>query len=236
MGRAKSLDRDRDTFLAVLDAGEQTWRGFDKLPAAQQKTLAEDVFLRFIVGWEYFLSEWYIGAITLDARKFSTALERRLVEWQEREVRDSDFSRFERFFVAPKVTIKRRLRLADVRDVLDPTGANVGFRDFDEFERRGRRDLAKQFVDRVAAISRVGGDEVLDAASAMRNVLAHRSDRSVRAMNERLAAMPTFADLRKPRVSRDGIGAYLRATRPSGEARLTVYTRELARIARILAP
>lgn len=236
MGRAKDLERDRDTFLAVLKDGEQTWLAFDTLPVAQQKTLAEDVLLRFMVAWEYFLSEWFIGAITLDARKFTSAIQSRLATWQKEAVRESGFARYERFFVAPKVTIKRRPRLDDVRDFVDPTGRNAAFRDFADYEQRARRDLAKEFNDRVAAIRRVGGDEVVDAASAMRNVLAHRSDRSVREMNARVGAMPTVADLRKPTMSRDGIGAYLRARRPSGDARLTLYARELARIARILAP
>jgi hypothetical protein len=236
MGRAKDLERDRDVFLAVLDDGEQTWLGFAALPVAQQKTLAEDVLLRFMVGWEYFLSEWYIGAITLDARKFSSALQGRLVRWQQEAVRQSDVARYEEFFLTPKVAIKRRPRLDDVRDLVDPSGRNVGFRDFTDFEQRARRDLAREFNDRVAAVRRVGGDEVVDAASAIRNVLAHRSDRSVREMNARVGAMPTFPDLRKPTMSRGGIGAYLRARRPSGDARLTLYARELARIARVLAP
>lgn len=205
MGRPKSLERDRDVFVAVLSDGEQAWRGFAALPTTQQKTLAEDVFLRFIVGWDFFLSEWFIGAITLDARPFRSALQQKLAGWQK-QVRERD-SRYRHFFVTPQVTIRQRPRLADVRDLVDPSGRNVEFRSFEEFETRVRRELATQFVERVAAIRRAGGNEVVDAASAMRNVLAHRSDRSVKMMNEQLAGMPAFEELRKPRVSSQGVGA-----------------------------
>ena len=80
------------------------------------------------------------------------------------------------------------------------------------------------------------GHELVDAAIAIRNVLAHRSERSVRNLNEKVAAFATFPELHKPKVSRDGIGAYLRARTSAAEARLSVYARELGRVARVLAP
>jgi hypothetical protein len=81
-----------------------------------------------------------------------------------------------------------------------------------------------------------GADELVDAALAIRNALAHRSRRAVREMNERVAAFPSYAHLRKKKMSSDGIGTYLNARTSGGEARLVVFRREFERIAIILVP
>jgi hypothetical protein len=92
------------------------------------------------------------------------------------------------------------------------------------------------FVARVGQVDGAGGGEIIDAALAIRNVLAHRSAQAVRIMNERVADFPTYPALRKQSMSKDGIGTYLAAATPGGAARLLVFKTELERIAQVLVP
>ena len=50
------LERLRREFTEALDKGEDAWSNATG-PAERRKTLAEDVFLRFAVGWEEFKAE-----------------------------------------------------------------------------------------------------------------------------------------------------------------------------------
>jgi hypothetical protein len=235
MGRLVDLRQRRDHFRGVLADGEATWLSFSNLPAARQKPLAEDVFLRIVVGWEFFLSEWFVGAINRDGTKFVRDLERKLEAWLAASVNGSPYAQHRAYFPAPRTGLDRHPSPSQIRGLLDPLDRNVTFHDFEAFERRVQRQLARDYAGRVASVRRAGGHEIIDGAGAIRNVLAHRSRVSVMDMNAQVRAFSTFPELLKPKVSRDGIGAYLRAQIQGGDTRLGMFAREFGRIADQLA-
>jgi hypothetical protein len=75
------MTKIRDEFLAVLADGEEAW--VEGAETKRRKTVAEDIFLRMIVAWEEFISNWCIAAVNHDATTFKATTERRLREWQE---------------------------------------------------------------------------------------------------------------------------------------------------------
>jgi hypothetical protein len=233
MPRTKDLRKVRDAFLEDVGDGEQAWG--DANASARRKTVAEDIFLRFAVAWENFLSEWFIGAINHDATRFKRTLERRMREWLTREVQASPYAAHASAFSAPSMTLSRNPTVARVRELLDPGEGNIEFRTYEELRSRSRAQLAPRFVARVETLAGAG-EEMMEATIAIRNTLSHRSQKATRLMNERIAAFPSYPMLRKPTMSKDGIGTYLGAATPGGEARLLVFSRELGRIASVLVP
>ena len=67
MARKMDLRRTRQTFVDVLDNGAAVWDSSASTPRERRKTVSEDIFLRFVVGWETFVSEWFIGCVNRDA-------------------------------------------------------------------------------------------------------------------------------------------------------------------------
>jgi len=81
------LRKVRKTFLENLANGASAWEGATDTP--RRKTVAEDIFLRFAVGWENFISDWFIGAINHDATRLKRTLERKMADWLKEEVQRS---------------------------------------------------------------------------------------------------------------------------------------------------
>jgi hypothetical protein len=234
MPRTKDLGKLRDEFLDLLDDGEEAWA--EATSTERRKTVAEDIFLRMVVGWEGFISEWFIGAVNHDATRFKAKMEQRLEQWQQDAIAGSDHARFASAFKAPIVAVGKNPTVATVRHLLDPGEGNIEFRSLEELLRRSADLLVRRFVERVGRVQGAGGDEIIDAALAIRNVLAHRSLKAVRVMNARVAAFPTYPMLRKQSMSKDGIGTYLSARTGGGDARLLIFKIEFERIASVLVP
>jgi hypothetical protein len=234
MARTRDLPKLRDEFMTVLGNGRESWESTSG--SERRKTVAEDIFLRMVVGWEQFISEWFIGAVNHDATQYKAKTEQRLKQWLDTTVEQSVYSRFSSAFRAPVLAIGKNPPVQTVRELLDPGEGNIEFRSFEELLRRGADVLGRRFVDRIGRVHGAGGGEIVDAALAVRNVLAHRSTRALKLMNEQVAAFPSYPSLRKKAMSKDGIGTYLAAAADGGDARLLAYTRELERIARVLVP
>jgi len=229
------LRRTRQTFVDVLDGGEAVWDSAVSVPPERRKTAAEDIFLRFVVGWETFVSEWFIGCVNRDASRYRQAFETRMNNWLQTEV-ESKYGRYKVVFPPPTLSLSKNPNLDAVRDLLDPSEGNIEFRGLQELTQRANQELAPRYAARTAALMGAGANEIVDAALAIRNALAHRSRRAVREMNRRVGEFPSYAVLRKQTMSSDGIGTYLNAKTPGGEARLLVFRREFGRIARVLVP
>jgi hypothetical protein len=235
VARTKDLGKIRGEFATVLTNGEAAWS--EAAASSRRKTVAEDTFLRMVVAWEEFASDWFIAAVNHDATKFKATMERRLSEWQEQAVSESPYARYSDAFRSPVLTIGKNPPVATVHQLLDPREANIEFRSLEELLRRSADAHVSRFVARVGRVNGAGGGEIVDASLAIRNVLAHRSGQALRVMNERVAAFPSYPSLRKKSMSKDGIGTYLAAaTAPGGAARIVVFKTELERIARILVP
>jgi hypothetical protein len=229
------LRRTRQTFVDVLDNGAAVWESSASAPRERRKTAAEDIFLRFVVGWEAFVSEWFIGCVNRDATRYKRTIEQRMNNWLQTEAR-RQYPRYKATFPAPTLSLKRHPNLEEVRELLDPREGNIEFHTFGDLVERANQELAPRYGTRTSVLLNAGADEIVDAALAIRNALAHRSRRAVREMNQRVGAFPSYATLRKRKMSSDGIGTYLNARTPGGETRLLVFRREFSRIAQVLVP
>lgn len=231
--RTVDIKKLRNTFEGVLDDGVATW--IELGGSRRRKIVAEDVFLRMGVAWETYISDWFVAAINHDATRFRRVLERKMSDWLKQQVAVSNYSRYASAFSAPTLEMSRNPRVARVRELLDPGEGNVEFRSFEELQRRSRDHHVPRFVSRVEQLDGPGA-EIIEATLAIRNTLAHRSIRAVKQMNTCVASFPSYPSLRKPTMSKDGIGTYLAADAGAGEARLLLFATELQRIAHILVP
>ena len=75
VARTKDITKIRDEFVGVLENGQAAWDG--ATDTARRKVVAEDIFLRMVVAWEGFISDWYIAAVNHDATQFKATMERR---------------------------------------------------------------------------------------------------------------------------------------------------------------
>ena len=218
MARTKSLRKLGDSYIATLDNAEATWAEVKR--TERRKAAAEDIFLRMVVGWEEFVSDWFIGALNHDATRYKANQEQKLAEWLRNAIDQSEYARFADCFRPPKLTaIDRYPPVATVRRLLDPDEKNIEFRTFQHLLKRSTDCHASKFISRIAGLKAFGGDEIIDAALAIRNVLAHRSTKALRTMNERVAAFSHYPALQKKIMSKDGIGTYLAARTPAGMTR-----------------
>jgi hypothetical protein len=190
VARTRDLRKIRDTFVATLDTGEQVW--VEAAGTARRKTVAEDIFLRMVVSWEEFISEWFIGAVSHDATKFKATMEARLARWQADTLKGSSYERYSVAFRAPILAIGKNPTVDTVRELVDPGEGNIEFRSCEDLLRRSADLLVPTYTGRVGAVDGAGGGEIIDAALAIRNVLAHRSIRAVRTVNERVTAFPSY--------------------------------------------
>jgi len=219
----------------LLTSGDSAWQASQSAQTARRRTVAEDIFLRLVVGWEMFISEWFIGCINHDAARYKQSFERRTNNWLQAEAQKV-YGRYNVTFLPPTLTLGRYPSVNEIRDLLDPGERNIEFVDLQALATRASEELAPRYAARVSALLGAGAGEIVDAALAIRNVLAHRSRRAVREMNGCVGSFPSYPMLRKDTMSSDGIGTYLVARTPGGEARLSVFRREFERIANLLVP
>jgi hypothetical protein len=234
MARKMDLAKLRDGYAAALAVGADTWAD-QPASAPRRKTIAEDIFLRFVIGWETFLSEWFIGCVSHDTTQYRVTVEKRMQSWLTVEVARSDYgpnSRHRGVFPPPTLSLAKTPLVDEVRELLDPKRGNTEFATFSDLSRRANQELVASYASRVNTLAAAGADEIVDAAIGIRNALAHRSRRAVTIMNQRVAAFPSYPQQRKNHMSSDGIGAYLAARTSGGDVRLVMFKREFERVAR----
>jgi hypothetical protein len=226
----------RSTFTDVLDDGQAAWDQSQNADPARRKTVAEDILLRFVVGWEAFASEWFVACVNHDARVFKKSMDKKIATWFDKELANSPYKRHKLHASAPTLVLTKQPPVSEVRALLDPHNRNIEFDSFQAFTDRTHRELAPTYANRAQALLDAGAGEIIDAGLAIRNTIAHRSQNAVRVMNRQIAAFPSYPDLRKQKVSSAGVGTYLNAHTPANEARLVVFRRELERTSRGLVP
>jgi hypothetical protein len=236
VARLMDVKKVRSTFTDVLDDGQAAWDQSQKADPARRKTVAEDILLRFVVGWEAFASEWFVACLNHDARQFKKSTDKKIESWFRKELANSPYGGHKLQASAPTLLLSKQPPVSVVRALLDPHGRNIEFENFQAFTDRAHRELAQAYAGRAQALLNAGASEIVDAGLSIRNTIAHRSQNAVKVMNEQIAAFPSYPDLRKKRVSSAGVGTYLNAHTPAGEARLVVFRRELERTARRLVP
>jgi len=227
--RKISPDGVRDDFRSQLNAIRAFHTtGASAFPAeADRSTLAEQTLLATAVAWEGFVSDMFIAYINRDATRFKKHLEKSFYSHLEDSEKSKRIFREYGTLVFPA-----HLNKADVLALADGKGGNITFRNFSELERRTKTWLVREHASKFSGLS-ASQKAVVNALVALRNHVAHRSQRSLDAMNAAL----TNADLQPTGIQRlqnqtHNVGAWLKAKPVGGtQSRLATIIQVLDDIA-----
>lgn len=211
--RKISPDSVRDDFRQQL-ANLTTFHnaGFAAFSSeTDQSTLTEHSLLAAAVTWEGFVSDMFIAYINRDSTRFKAHLQASF------DTHLKTASTPKRVFDAfGSLSFPTHLNKADVLALANSVGNNITFPNFEELEKRAETWL---IAGHAAKFSGLISERkaVVNAVIALRNHIAHRSQRSLDAMNEVLergALHPTGIQRLGNRFH--NVGAWLKAT-PVGE-------------------
>lgn len=149
----------------------------------------------------------FIAYINGDATRFKQHLEASFAEHMRTAGKPKLV--FEKFGA---ITFPRHFKKADVSALADSVGNNITFSNFDELEQRASTWLITAHARKFSGLT-AQQKAVISAITALRNHIAHRSQRSFDAMNETLAQgalHPTGIKRLDNNVS--NVGAWLKAT------------------------
>jgi hypothetical protein len=198
----------RDDFCAQLDELIRFYQtGLSVLPNDKdQSTLTEHSLLAAAVAWEGFVSDLFIAYINGDASRFKQHLQDAFnthVKAQDKLNRV-----FQKF---GKLHFPKHLTKADVQSLANSTGNYITFRNFAELENRAAVWLVKAHADRFKNLSN-SQKALVNAVIGLRNHVAHRSQRSLDAMNSLLAEGALFPIGIQRKGNRfHNVGAWLKA-------------------------
>lgn len=207
--RKISPDSVRDDFrqqLANLKVFHTT--GFQAFSSeTDQSTLTEHSLLAAAVTWEGFISDMFIAFINRDATRFKEHLKASF------EAHIGTASTPKRVFDAfGSLNLPVHLKKADVLTFANSVGNNITFPNFDDLEQRANTWLIAAHALKFSGLS-VQRKAVVDSVIALRNHIAHRSQRSLDAMNDVLSRgvlHPTGLQRLGNRFN--NVGAWLKAT------------------------
>ncbi|MCA3223205.1 MAG: hypothetical protein ING41_12580 [Burkholderiales bacterium] len=208
--------------LAALEGFYHT--GFGKFSTDRDRsTLTEQSLLAAAVLWEGFVSEMFIAYINRDAARFKAHLHASFAEHVALAPKQQ--RTFETFGA---LTFPEHLTKSDVQTLADGIGNNITFPNFAELEQRAKTWLVPNHANKFRSLS-AQQKAVINAVIALRNHIAHRSPRSLDAMNEVLAAGALHATgIRRTANRFHNVGAWLKAV-PVGrqESRFVTIVRVL---------
>lgn len=226
--RKISPDSVRDDFRQQLSGLTKFHNaGFTAFSSeTDQSTLTEHSLLAAAVTWEGFVSDMFIAFINRDATRFKAHLQ-------------ASFSAYIQTSATPKrvfdsfgtLTFPTHLKKTDVLTLADGIGNNITFPNFDELEQKANTWLTPGHAVKFSGLS-AQQKAVVNSVIALRNHIAHRSQRSLDAMNDAMAR----GVLHPTGIQRLGnrfhnVGAWLKAT-PVGrqESRFATIIRTLDNI------
>jgi hypothetical protein len=200
-----------------------------RLSSDKHKTiLAETTFLAVCVLWEGFLSDLMIAYVNRDSTRFTQHLKD--VSADGRTTKQKTI-----FDLYGSMTIPAHISKPDIIKIVDENGNNITFSHYGDLI-----DCAKRWLTDTnsAGIRGVSGQNkaVINAAICLRNHIAHRSDRSLKAMNDALEKGALHGTgLKRGVNSVRHVGSYLKAAAPgAGGSRMAVYVATLLVIANTL--
>jgi hypothetical protein len=246
LGRPKGSDTLKVAKSPLIDelvAACSVARGGLDLLASQRNRVVEDAFFRAAAAMETFLSEWLVRCLALDASSFRRTYEERAAnealthlegQWEPSERLWKAAKR--RATVRVELPILKTQRLLDARILLNAIDDNITIRGSADLVKLAQDYLSEPYTKRP---EKLGGRRaaVLDATIAIRNVLAHRSERSIDRMNRCLRSnkLPTALGRQQQDVSATGVGYYLQA-KAGAKCRFELYFETLGEVANGLAP
>lgn len=207
--RKISPDDVRDDFRQQLTALTLFHNnGFNAFPSeTDQSTLTEHSLLAAAVTWEGFVSDMFIAYINRDATRF------------KQHLRDSfdtclnASSTPKRVFEAfGTLKFPSHLKKADVLALANSMGNNITFPNFAQLEEKAATWLVDAHAAKFSGLT-TPQKEVINSVIALRNHIAHRSQRSLDAMNDALARGALHTTGIKRLDNRfHNVGAWLKAT------------------------
>lgn len=215
----------RDDFRQQLtDLTQFHNRGFAAFTSeTDQSTLTEHSLLAAAVTWEGFVSDMFIAYINRDATRFKQQLKASFDVHVN--TASTPMRVFEKFGI---LTFPTHLKKADVLALANSTGNNITFSSFDLLEEKADKWLVAAHATKFSGLT-AQQKAVVNSVIALRNHIAHRSQRSLDAMNEILARgvlHPTGIQRLNNRFH--NVGAWLKST-PAGrnETRFAIIMRTL---------
>jgi hypothetical protein len=180
--------------------------GFASFSEGDQSTFTEHSLLAAAVIWEGFVSDLFIAYINRDASKFTTHLKASFDEHLKLAgTPQRVFSTF------GEIKFPAHLTKAQTYSLADNGGNNITFSNFRSLEEKAKSWLSSTHAGK---FSNLTGQQkaVIDSVIALRNHIAHRSKRSLDAMNEALnnGALHTTGIKRGPNRFHN-VGAWLKA-------------------------
>lgn len=152
-----------EAFVALHRAGQRTF-------------LAENTLLSAAVLWEGFISDLVIAYINRDSSRFSVHL-RASVESALKGKQHVIYSRF------ANLNIPVHLSKSDIIDLIDEHKSNIAFSKYSDLQEAANRWLIANHARKFTSLT-APQKATVDALIAVRNHIAHRSDRSAIAMND----------------------------------------------------
>lgn len=187
--------------------------------------LTENTLMAAAVLWEGFISDLLIAYINRDSTRFATHLKDAL----ETGLSDKQKTILTKYTA---LNVPKHLKKAEILSLVDTNGNNITFSHFDELVTQAKSWLATVDADRFK--NRTAREKaIVNSLIALRNHLAHRSDRSHEAMNVALSKGGLHATgLQRARKKVNNVGTYLKSIAPKKNVtRLEIFLSELQSIA-----
>src|SRR5918992_5686934 len=235
---AQSLGVAKAPFIDALVGACASARNALDQSAAERDRQVEDAFFRAAAALETFLSEWVVRCLSFNATAFKRTYELRTENWVEAELnrsyppRDRLWKdRDDEVLVTILLPILKKHTLEDSRGLLGAEDDNFPIRDTEALVVAAKDYLAEPYARRPRELGKQRA-AILDATIAIRNVIAHRSERATQQMNDRLASNKLPAALRRGDnlVRAAKVGYHLQVSR-DGRPRFETYFMELAEVA-----
>jgi hypothetical protein len=173
----------KDDFLQQLQSlGAFHAAGMSSFPTdADQSTLTEHSLLAAAVTWESFVSDMFVALINRDATRFKQHLQASFdAHLATGATPKAVFDKF------GSIAFPTHLTKADVSALADAVGNNITFPNFKELEKGAKKWLISAHAVQFTSLTSQQ-KAIVNAVIALRNHIAHRSQRSLDAMNDALA-------------------------------------------------
>lgn len=173
---------------------------------SDQSMLTEHSLLAAAIAWEGFVSDLFVAYINVDADRFKVHLKDSFQAHIDNHDKSSRV--FEKF---GQLCFPAHLSKADVQLLANSMGNNITFSNFSDLEKRASTWLIKDHADKFRNLSK-SQKATVDAVIALRNHVAHRSQRSFDAMNDALevGALHTTG-IKRSNNKFHNVGAWLKA-------------------------
>lgn len=187
--------------------------------------LATESFLALFVAFERFTSDLLLAYLNRDFSQYQKDLAFRLTASVKDKFGTGVSARVE-------LKTKKHVSVAELEQIVDPTGWNLTFTSVEKLKDYAQRVLAPNHRGRIQSIT-ASEARLIDTARSIRDFIAHQSPGSKQRMNEALATVETAAHNRH--LGRQGnqvqsVGPYLKSA-PAGQRRLHRYAQGLLAVA-----